>query len=94
VNADDGGPVAAELVHVLDQCDLTNSRLTTPSISPSSSSLLVAQGAVPSPQQQAVARKLHTVALASVGAQGVSPPVTVSLPVTLTDAPTSPRTSK
>ncbi|CAH1792251.1 unnamed protein product [Owenia fusiformis] len=32
-----GGPTAQELVHLLDQCELTNSRQTTPSVSPSPS---------------------------------------------------------
>jgi len=30
-----GGPTAEELIHLVDQCDLSNSRNTTPSASPS-----------------------------------------------------------
>ena len=98
-DCDEGGPVAAELVRVLDHCDLSNSRLTTPSISPSSSSLIVSSPTPPSQQQQQqTPKRLHTVALATTGAvQSSQNPVTVSLPVSLADTasgPTSPRTSK
>ena len=31
---DDGGPTPTELIHLIDQCDLSNSRHTTPSVSP------------------------------------------------------------
>ena len=34
-----GGPTATELVHILSQCELSNSRCTTPSVSPSPSLL-------------------------------------------------------
>ena len=39
---DAGGPTPTELVRLLDQCDLSNSRNTTPNVSPSPSSLLTA----------------------------------------------------
>lgn len=35
-----GGPTASELVKVLDQCDLINSRGSTPCVSPSPSMML------------------------------------------------------
>ena len=39
-----GGPTPVELVHILDACDLSNSRCTTPSVSPSPSFLAATHG--------------------------------------------------
>lgn len=43
---DDGGPTATELMRLLDQCDLSSSRCSTPCISPSPS-LLIGPGLLP-----------------------------------------------
>lgn len=54
-SASDGGPTPDELVHLVDQCDLTNSRCTTPSISPSP--LLVSAAATGQCTPQTLRRK-------------------------------------
>ena len=51
--AQDGGPTADELLQALDSCDLTNSRFTTPSVSPAPSLSHVAT--VTSPQSSSSA---------------------------------------
>ena len=59
-----GGPTAAELVHLVDQCDLTNSRATTPSVSPSP--LLMASGGQSQYTPQALRRQLLSIHSESV----------------------------
>ena len=82
VREEDGGPSPSELVQLVDQCDLSSSRNTTPSVSPSPQLSAAAAGSSGTPQ--ALRRRfLADVTGAAAAAASTTPPQSASFtPIT------------